>query len=74
MYDFWKDAFRISQDALLFHPSTQGGQVFRTLQNESLSNALETFPTDYKRQIKMIIGFFTFVSWILKLFYFITPV
>ena len=33
--------------------------LVRTLQNKSLSNALETLPTDYERQIKMTIDFCT---------------
>lgn len=62
MYDTGRDAFRISQLAFLSLPLPQDVKcLVRTLQNENLSNVLETFSTDYEGQIKMVIVFFTFV-------------
>lgn len=57
MYDCWKNAFIISQLALLFSTLylKDVKYLVRTPQNESLSNA---FLTDYERQMKMIIDFF----------------
>lgn len=73
MYSIWRDAFRIPQLTLLSLPPRKDVKhLVRTLQNESLSNALETFSTDREGQIKLVIDFFTFVSWILRLFYWIT--
>lgn len=73
MYSIWRDAFRIPQLTLLSLPPPKDVKhLVRTLQNESLSNALETFSTDREGQIKLVIDFFTFVSWILRLFYWIT--
>lgn len=68
MCSIWRDAFRIPQLTLLSLPPPKDVKhLVRTLQNESLSNALETFSTDREGQIKLVIDFFTFVSWILRL-------
>lgn len=69
----WRNAFRITQLTLLSLSLPKDVKhLVRTLQKESLSNALETFPTDCEGQINLVIAFFTFVSWVLRLLYLIT--
>lgn len=54
MYDFLKDAFKISQLVLLCLPLPKDVKYsIRALQNEI--NALETFPNDCKTEINIII-------------------
>lgn len=61
LYNIGRVAFRIPQLALLALPLPEDDNyLLRTLQNESLSNALETFPTDREGLIQLVIGFFTF--------------